>query len=405
MQEMNVASSSNDICALLSSPFPGIVRLEGSSLPLFANNDNDFVYALQLLSNAVLVSAPSIKGIAKQIQEQLVCRDGDNATILRQAPRGSLSLHALVPGMAKGQVQPQMQRRANMIAAELVGSLKRQYAAARPAPQSSNDKFLIQILLVSPEIAVASFTKCAPMTIGYWPNPLLPAGLANVELPDSYNIPSSAYRKLLEAFTCMRITCCADHVVDLGAAPGGWTGALRRLGCGHVIAVDKSELASYWMKDVGVEFIAGDAFSYTPPWADTTPSSDAPLPNSWMVSDIIAYPERILALLERWCFNRWAGCMIVTLKFQGQSPDWVALQSARDIAERHGYHFRAKHFFNNKNEVTMMLRHALVHTQGDRPMNADILDRPIYPVALPVPNNKLSTLSGSGARVLYWERS
>ena len=74
----------------------------------------------------------------------------------------------------------------------------------------------------------------------------------------------------------------------------------------------------------------------------------------WLVSDVIAYPERVTELLERWCGNQWAKRMVVTMKFQGD-PDWAALEQACEVAAARGYAVRVKHFFSNKNEVTLML--------------------------------------------------
>lgn len=74
-----------------------------------------------------------------------------------------------------------------------------------------------------------------------------------------------------------------------------------------------------------------------------------------MVSDVIAYPERVVELLERWCGNRWAKRLVVTMKFQGE-VDWQALEHAFGVARAAGYSVRAKHFFSNKNEVSLMLR-------------------------------------------------
>jgi hypothetical protein len=57
------------------------------------------------------------------------------------------------------------------------------------------------------------------------------------------------------------------------------------------------------------------------------------------------------------------------------------LDHAIDIAKRHGYECRAKHFFNNKNEVTMM-----IHEKSDeRPLylESDILGSPMYKAILP----------------------
>jgi len=42
------------------------------------------------------------------------------------------------------------------------------------------------------------------------------------------------------------------------------------------------------------------------------------------------------------------------MKFKGD-PDWGQLARSREVAANAGYSFRSKHFFNNKNEVTLML--------------------------------------------------
>jgi 23S rRNA C2498 (ribose-2'-O)-methylase RlmM len=108
-----------------------------------------------------------------------------------------------------------------------------------------------------------------------------------------------------------------------------------------------------------------------------------------MVSDVIAYPDKIAALLDRWCGGHWASNMIVTLKFQGDTPAWEDLDTAIGIARQHGYECRAKHFFNNKNEVTLMVQEEQLannaRTHDHRPMNNHLLGEPMYPLTLPVP--------------------
>lgn len=78
------------------------------------------------------------------------------------------------------------------------------------------------------------------------------------------------------------------------------------------------------------------------------------------MSDVVAYPTRVVELLERWCAGGWAARMVVTMKFQGGAagggPDWAAIDRAAAAAAERGYACRAKHFFANKNEVTLMLR-------------------------------------------------
>ena len=161
---------------------------------------------------------------------------------------------------------------------------------------------------------------------------------------DDRPMPSSAYRKLLESLACLESSpTSACRCVDLGACPGGWTAALRRLGA-SVTAVDRSPLAPDLMSDPGVTFVQGDAFAFEPA-----------APVDWMVSDVIAFPQRVSELLDRWCGERWATRLVVTMKFKGE-PDWDALERACEVARSHGFAIRAKHFFANKNEVTLMAR-------------------------------------------------
>jgi len=105
------------------------------------------------------------------------------------------------------------------------------------------------------------------------------------------------------------------------------------------------------MQDKQVTFVQGDAFTFSP--LDTD-SGGGGKPVDWMVSDVIAEPQRVPELLEAWCQGKWARRMVVTMKFKGD-PDWEQLTRAGEMAEAAGYSYRSKHFFNNKNEVTLML--------------------------------------------------
>ena len=349
---------------LAMSPYPGLVRVEDEDgvLPLYY----DPVYALQSMPHAVVVKGDSIKGIAKEVSKALLGNDNEqNINIdekslqlkdnIRKAPRGSLVVHGLVPGMCKGQMKPVMQHRSEKISEELAKMMKKMYAAARKAPTDDdgnivepNTKWLLQTMLQSPDIAVASLTECqhtGPGKNAWWPNTNHPLGLAKVDIEEK--MPSSAYRKLMESLECMQIKPSSSTVVvDLGACPGGWTSVMRRLGC-RVAAVDRSELDPVLMRDDKVDFFKADAFAFKPTVDEVQ--------DCWMISDIIAYPERITELLEQWCSGHWASNLIVTMKFQGDEPDLDELDKAVEIVERHGYGCRVKHFFNNKNEVTFML--------------------------------------------------
>ncbi|KAL7554944.1 hypothetical protein ACHAWF_018507 [Thalassiosira exigua] len=350
--------------AKFSSPYPGLVRVEdcGDALP----DMYDPVYALQILPRCVVVKAESIKGIAKEVVASLLGADNDvvpdaeseaRRQRLRAAARGSLTIQPLVPGMCKGQARPILKRRAEKIGEEMERMLAKGYPAARRAPIASDsgsrpeqpiERWALQVMLQSPVVAVASLEECqriGPGGGGLWPDATRPLGIAAVDIEE--RVPSSAYRKLMEGIECLgNGPMPGATVVDLGACPGGWTYVMRRYFDSHVVAVDRSELDRSLMQDPMVEFVQGDAFAFEP----TGPGS-----GRWMISDVVAYPERITDLLDQWCENEWASVMIVTMKFQGDDPDFDELERAVQVVKGHGYNCRVKHFFNNKNEVTFMV--------------------------------------------------
>ncbi|KAL1518960.1 hypothetical protein AB1Y20_003230 [Prymnesium parvum] len=348
----------------ISSPVAALVRVGDDALTRVHGRLIDPAYALQALPHATEVHGASVKALVEASHAQLTAEQRFTRW-MEGAPRGALRVHAIVPDMLKGGRTPRLQRRCEAIAAGVEAQLRKRYPCVRQrregdaavTEECGGQLLLLQLLLLSPETLVVSLGRCDDVGLGTWPNWHVRAGLAQVDVTDE-PMPSSAYRKLGEALACMQHwPSPADTVVDLGACPGGWTKALRRLGCA-VIAVDRSPLDELLMGDNGVTFIKGDAFRYTPPWAEGemdlgTKEGEA---YPWMVSDVIAFPERAVELVQRWASVRWAHTMVITMKFQGDQVDWDAIREAQTEAHRVGYSFRAKHFFANKNEVTLMLQ-------------------------------------------------
>ena len=398
---------------LATSPYAGLIRVddEMNILPMYY----DPIYALQTMPQAIVVSGDSIKNIATSIYEGLLGNgyneimnnnnsNSNNVTTeneslhsikerLRSAPRGSLSIHALVPGMCKGQTKPVMMNRSEKVGEELTKMFQRSYPAARKKAfvnenvnQDDNinedEKWLLQFMLQSNTIAVASFTQCkvvGPGKDAHWPNWHHPLGLADVNIEEK--MPSSAYRKLMEGLDCMRMHPSQhSKVVDLGACPGGWTSVMRRFGS-YVTAVDRSSLDQSLMIDDMVQFVKGDAFAFVPE-KDENDVND--YDDKWMISDVIAYPERCTELLNSWCSQKLADFMVVTMKFQGNEPDLVELDNAIRIVRGHGYVCRVKHFFNNKNEVTIMVAKGNAKEKKSRLNDGStLLGKSLYPRILP----------------------
>ena len=309
---------------------PGLVRLHRALSP----DELNPAYALQILPDARLVTAPSIRALAEPLALQI--------PQLLDAHPGAWDIHALVPGQLKGNPKPPMRRRADLIRDAVLDRLKTtaRWTLKRRVPGGRQLGVLAQFVLVDEGQLFGCVSPVTPLPGGMsWPA-TLPGGLADVADDDS--APASSYRKLVEAFACVDggpqpgQTC-----VDLGACPGGWTRVLLHHGA-RVTAVDRAPLDPALMRHPDVTFVQGDAFAWKPP-----------APVDWLVSDIIAFPERVGELLEAWLTGGHCARFVVQMKFKGE-PDWPALDAARAVVTQHGGWLVARHFFNDKNELTLI---------------------------------------------------
>ena len=153
---------------------------------------------------------------------------------------------------------------------------------------------------------------------------------------DHIGPPSRAYLKLWEALTLLgTMPGPGQRCIDLGASPGGWSWVLGQLGA-VVLAIDRAPLEARVAAMANLTARAEDAFAF------------APEPADWLFSDIIAYPERLLALVQRWIA---AGCVrriVCTVKFQG-ATDFAACDAFAAIPGG-----RLLHLFHNKHELTFL---------------------------------------------------
>jgi 23S rRNA (cytidine2498-2'-O)-methyltransferase len=149
--------------------------------------------------------------------------------------------------------------------------------------------------------------------------------------------PSRAYLKLWEALTL--IGCRpqpGERCLDLGSSPGGWSWALQQMGA-KVVSVDKAGLAPGIARLPGIEHRFESAFALDP-------GAFGPL--DWLFSDVVCYPTRLLALVERWLAAGTCRRFVCTVKFQGRTDH----EAARRFAAIPGSQLR--HLFHNKHELT-----------------------------------------------------
>ena len=149
--------------------------------------------------------------------------------------------------------------------------------------------------------------------------------------------PSRAYLKLWEALTLTgRRPGPGAICLDLGSSPGGWSWALQQMGA-RVISVDKAPLAPEIACLPGIEHRQESAFALDPRTVGLV---------DWVFFDVVCYPGRLLALIERWLAAGTCRNFVCTIKFQGPTDH----DTARRFAAVPGSQLR--HLFHNKHELT-----------------------------------------------------
>ncbi|MCU0987500.1 MAG: hypothetical protein MUC89_21640 [Acetobacteraceae bacterium] len=200
------------------------------------------------------------------------------------------------------------------------------------------------------------FPAAAPTApLGAWtllaPDTLLASGACTSSFPngearfveDREGPPSRAYLKLWEALALLRRwPGPGEACLDLGAAPGGWTWALAKLGA-RVTAIDKAPLDPAIAAMTGVTALTESAFALDPArWRAMHGVVD------WLVCDVIAYPARSLRMIRAWIEAEAVRNVVCTLKFQGETDH----DAAEGFAAIPGGTLR--HLSHNKHELTFL---------------------------------------------------
>jgi 23S rRNA (cytidine2498-2'-O)-methyltransferase len=111
---------------------------------------------------------------------------------------------------------------------------------------------------------------------------------------------------------------------------------LQQMGA-RVVSVDKADLAPEIARLPRIEHRLESAFALDP-------RSLGPI--DWFFSDVVCYPTRLLALVDRWLAAGTCRNFICTVKFQGKTDHEVARRFAA-IPES-----QLHHLFHNKHELT-----------------------------------------------------
>lgn len=167
-------------------------------------------------------------------------------------------------------------------------------------------------------------------------------------MADDDAAPSRSYLKVEEAYIVLgREPVAGETVVDLGAAPGGWSYSAAKRGA-RVIAVDNGPLKGGAFNHPLIEHRLEDAFKFSPPTSVTY---------DWLFCDLVEEPHHvILNIVAPWLAHGWCRRFIINLKFGHVDP--LALLgeiSAPDSPfTKHAANLRIRHLYHDREEFTVV---------------------------------------------------
>ena len=179
--------------------------------------------------------------------------------------------------------------------------------------------------------------------------PAFPMGIARLRMPRE--APSRSTLKLVEAFAVLlndherrQELRAGQRVVDLGAAPGGWSYHLAQLGL-RVTAIDNGPLAPSVHATGMVDHVRADGFTWRP--RHTV---------DWVVCDMVEQPARVTALMADWIVGGRARHALFNLKLP-MKKRYAAVQQCADLLRRRcagaPHELRIRQLYHDREEVTV----------------------------------------------------
>ncbi|MCZ6748523.1 MAG: hypothetical protein O7D96_04465 [SAR324 cluster bacterium] len=286
------------------------------------------IFERQRLPDARSIEGASRRGLARAAAESLLPALGSGGApwtlhAFTPDPNGAESLHKRAAGI--GSAFREALR-------ELAPRMSEAYRCPEEAPGKGCR--VVQLCLTEAGLWVAQ----AP--VNRLPSPF-PGGIP--ALSHDPAAPSRSYLKIEEALAAFgEAPRAGQRVVDLGAAPGGWSYAFLKRGC-RVTAVDRAalKLPSSEAYAGAVTHLREDGLRYRPE-----------RPVDWLLSDMLIAPGVTLGLLRKWIGRGWARRSIVNVKLPQREP-YAALRPLERFLGEAGLAGGAlRQLYHDRREVT-----------------------------------------------------
>jgi len=166
-----------------------------------------------------------------------------------------------------------------------------------------------------------------------------------LRMADDPAAPSRSYLKVEEAYGVLgRAPAAGETVVDLGAAPGGWSFSAAQKGA-RVVAIDNGPLKGGALDHAAITHRREDAFKFRPAVGERF---------DWLFCDLVEDPHHVTrSILEPWLGGRWCRWFVVNLKF-GRADAIALLQQTRAKLAPRCARLVVRHLFHDREEFTLV---------------------------------------------------
>ena len=159
--------------------------------------------------------------------------------------------------------------------------------------------------------------------------------------------PSRSSMKIEEALEQIgEAPRAGQRVVDLGAAPGGWSQAFLRRGC-RVTAVDRATLHIEDLDELAGKLIhlREDGLRFR--------LQTGQVPVDWLLSDMLVPPGVTLGLLRKWLESGWTRRFIVNVKLPQRDAYRAVAPLETFLRESPGVRASIRQLHHDRREVTV----------------------------------------------------
>jgi 23S rRNA (cytidine2498-2'-O)-methyltransferase len=286
---------------------------------------SDLCFAYHILENPACVNAPSVNGFAEKL-----------ADIFMEHIR-SMRINDPWPFLFSSSGNEQLIHRAKTVSECWLEKIQKKMS--RVAKLSNEG------IPQGPQFAEGFFVHFTDFDKAFISFKALSQGQQRMSMDDE--APSRSFLKIEEAFHVFgREPKENDIVIDLGAAPGGWSYSALKRGA-IVTAIDNGPLRDPVASHKKIRHLKVDALKYV---------HDQEKAVDWLLGDILENPGMILGRLRQWLSQKRCRYFVANLKV-GRADPILLLKEIKDANKGilpYCTRLVVRHLYHDREEITLM---------------------------------------------------